>query len=509
MDNGAKSSFNIDFTKSGSFWHNFRRGFLAKDIRPDLSFQNEYTCSFEEARKRAKQMKVDADIAYLRRRGQKPKYDPEKIYWSAEVNAREWHTIEDLKRVAEVIEKEMGYRLIYGCLHKDEGHLNDDGEWVKNVHFHLEFISLDENGISQHRKTFSPSLMSRIQTEIAKTLGMERGISKEITGREHLTPKQFKQAVKLQEPIKQALKLTKDELKEATAKIKTLEEALKSANLEARNELKEQGASRPEYAALEAENRKLKDELAELKKAPDLDIEDFSKIFKEKIEKLRHHSKIDVEVEKTINANNLRGGILGGFDKDSIMAYVADSVAIKYAAQATIKEAQTALTELAAKKEINVRAQLRALQENRILGSFLGATSSKPAVDVEALQAENLQMRQNFDRLQKQNAELQRMLKSSVDLAKQKDVQIAELTKVNQEGLKLANDSFFLGQAAMLSELVGSGRLYVEPKGRYLIESLDDISSGKTAISNFAGTKSGLLSYAPALHSPKNDLDFK
>jgi len=189
MDNNAKSSFNIDFTKSGSFWHNFRRGFLAKDIRPDLSFQNEYTCSFEEARRLAKQMKIDADVAYLRRRGQKPKYDPEKIYWSAEVNAREWHTIEDLKRAAAVIEKEMGYRLIYGCLHKDEGHLNDDGEWVMNCHFHLEFISLDENGISQHRKTFSPSLMSKIQTEIAKTLGMERGVSKEITGRTHLPPK--------------------------------------------------------------------------------------------------------------------------------------------------------------------------------------------------------------------------------------------------------------------------------------------------------------------------------
>ena len=105
---------------------------------------------------------------------------------------------------------------------------------------------------------------------------------------------------------------------------------------------------------------------------PEVDIEDFSKIFKEKIEKLRHHPKIDVEVEKTINANNLRSGILGGFDKDSIMAYIADSVAVKYAAQSTIKEAQTALTELTVKKEINVRAQLAALRENKTLGGFLG-----------------------------------------------------------------------------------------------------------------------------------------
>ena len=85
----------------------------------------------------------------------------------------------------------------------------------QNVHFHLEFISLDENGISQHRKTFSPSLMSKIQTKIANVLNMERGISKEITGREHLTPRQYKQAVKLQEPLKQGLKLAKADLAEA------------------------------------------------------------------------------------------------------------------------------------------------------------------------------------------------------------------------------------------------------------------------------------------------------
>ena len=507
MDNNAKSSFNIDFTKAGSFYHNFRRGFLAKDVRGDLSFQNEYTCSFEEARKRAKQMKIDADIAYLRRRGQKPKYDPEKIYWSAEVNAREWHTIEDLKRAAAVIEKEMGYRLIYGCLHKDEGHLNDDGEWVMNCHFHLEFISLDENGISRHRRTFNPSLMSKIQTEIAKTLGMERGQSKEITGREHLTPKQFKQAVKLQEPIKQELKLTKDELKEAKAKIKALESQLKAANLEARADLQEQGASRPSYALLEAENKKLKDELAELKKAPDLaDLEDFSKLFKEKIKKLKAHPKLDEVVEKTIQ-NKIKTTTFGNFDKASVLAYVSNSVVVKQAATEVLKEAQTALTELAAKKEINVRAQLRALQENRILGSFLGATSSKPAFDVDAIKKENEGLLKTLDSLQKQNELLQKTLKDTVGLVKQKDIEIEALKKSNQGGLGVsANDSFCLGQASMLSELARSGRLHIEPKGQHLVDSLDDYLKGRYSADYFAGIKSGLLSYAPRVNQPENGL---
>lgn len=511
MDNGAKSSFNIDFTKSGSFWHNFRRGFLAKDIRPDLSFQNEYTCSFEEARKRAKQMKVDADIAYLRRRGQKPKYDPEKIYWSAEVNAREWHTIEDLKRAAAVIEKEMGYRLIYGCLHKDEGHLNDAGEWVMNCHFHLEFISLDENGISQHRKTFSPSLMSKLQTEIAKTLGMERGQSKEITGREHLTPKQYKQAVKLQEPIKQELKIAKDALKEAKAKIKTLEEALKSANLEARNALKEQGGKREDYAALEQENKRLKNELDELKKAPDLgNIEDFKKSFEDKIRELMKHSKIKEIAEQTLNNEAiLKPVTFGGYSKESVSAYVLGSVARYNAANKTLEKAQTFIHEIVVKKEISTKAQLAALRENKTLGGFLGATASKMDVDVTVLKRENAGLVDTVDQLQKQNKALQKTLKATTDLVKQKDIEIETLKKSNQEGLGATNDRFFMGQASMLAELVGSGKLCVEPKGQHLVESLRGYLNGEYPSADyFAGIKSGLLSYVPSFAAPKNDLEY-
>ena len=509
MDNNAKSSFNIDFTKAGSFYHNFRRGFLAKDVRGELSHENEYTCSFEEARKKAKQMKIDADIAYLRRRGQKPKYDPEKIYWSAEVNAREWHTIEDLKRAAAVIEKEMGYRLIYGCLHKDEGHLNDAGDWVKNVHFHLEFISLDKNGISQHRKTFNPSLMSKIQTKIAAVLGMERGIPKEITGRTHLPPKQYKQAMKMQEPLKQELKLAKADLAAAKKQIKELEEQLKAANKQARADLQEQGASRGDYAALEAENRKLKDDLAELKKMPDLDnLEDFSKIFKEKIERLCRHPKLDDEVEKVVSSS-LRSTLLGDFKKEDVLAYVADAVATKQAAINTIKEAQVTLKEVAIKKEISVKAQLMAVRENKTLGGFLGAVGRSDA-DVIVLKRENAELADTVDQLQKQNKALQKTLRATSEIIAQKDAQIAELTKMNQEGLKPANDHFFMGQASMLSELARSGRLFVEPKGRYLIESLDSYLKGEyTSADSFIGIKSGLLSYTPAIHTPKNDLDFR
>lgn len=505
MDNGAKSSFNIELMKPTGFYHNFRRGFLAKDVRAELSHLNECTCSFSEARQRAARMKADADAAYLARTGRRPKYDEKKIYWEAEVNAHERHTIDDLKKAGAVIEQEMGYRMIYGVIHKDEGHYNDEGQFIKNVQFHIAFISLDENGISQHRKTFSPSLMSKIQTKIAQTLNMERGIPKEITGRVHLTPQQFKQAVKLQEPLKQELKLVKKDLADAKKTIKELENALKEANKHARADLQAQGGKREDYAALEAENRKLKDDLAELKKMPDLDnLEDFSKIFKEKIERLRRHPKIDGEVERVVSSS-LRSTLLGDFKKEDVLAYVADAVATKQAAINVIKEAQVTLKEVAVKKEISVKAQLMAVRENKTLGGFLGAVGRSDA-DVIVLKRENAELADTVDQLQKQNKALQKTLRATSEIIAQKDAQIAELTKMNQEGLKPANDHFFMGQASMLSELVGSGKLCVEPKGQHLVDSLGDYLKGGYSADYFAGVKSGLLSYVPSFNQVENGL---
>ena len=506
MDNNAKSCVSILVAKPGNFWHNFRRGFLPNDCHKELVHENEYTCSFEEARRLAKQMRDDAVAAYQRKYNQKPQFDEEKIFWEASINAREYHTLDDLRKAGKIIEKKTGYRMVYGAIHRDEGHLNDAGVFVKNTHFQVLLISLDENGNSMHRITRGKrQLMRDIQTEVAKILGMERGIDKRISGREHLTPRQYKQAIKIAEPIKQELKLTKDELKESKAKIKALESALKEANKQARADLQEQGGKREDYSVLEAENRKLKNELDELKKAPDLaDLEDFSKLFKEKIKKLKAHPKLDEVVEKTIQ-NEIKTTTFGNFDKASVLAYVSNSVVVKQAATDVLKEAQTALTELATKKEISVKAQLAAIRENKTLGGFLGAVGRSDA-DVAVLRREKAELVDTVDQLQKQNKALQKTLKATSEIVVQKDAQIAELQK-NQEGLKLANDSFFLGQAALLSELVRSGQIYIEPKGRYLVESLDDISSGKTAISNFAGIKSGLLSYSPVSSSPKNDLE--
>jgi hypothetical protein len=521
MDNNAKSCFHIDPMKEFAYWHDFRQGFQASNVQGELTKNNEYSCTFSEARARAKQMKDEADAAYRARTGRRPHYNDEAIYWEATVNLRPWHTKEDIEKVVKILEKRLGYRTVFWTRHRDEGHIATDDEmdelglsstdqrpFIENDHFHIAMFSLDENGNSLHRLNYGkPNLISQIQTEIAQALGMERGISKKITKRAHLTPRQYRQAMSLQEPLQAKLGDVKNELKDAKKQIKELEEALKSANKQARANLQKDGAKREDYATLEQENRKLKDELAAFKKASaDVNVEDFEKTFKEKIEKLRNHPKIDVEVEKAIKANNLRSGILGGFDKNSIMTYVADAVAVKYAAQSVIKEAQVALKKATVKKEIDVYEQLKALRENKIAGALFGA-AAKPDVDVDALKKENASLLQTFDFLQKQNKDLQTALEKATSLINQKNTGLEKPQK-NQEVVKQLDDSFFRGQAALLSQLIRNKQLYIEPKGQHLVDSLDDYLKGGYSTDYFSGIKSGLLSHCPSI-TPKNDLDFK
>lgn len=523
MDNNAKSCFHIDPMKEFAYWHDFRQGFQASNVQGVKTKDNEYSCTFAEARALAKKMKDEADAAHRARTGRRPTYNSESIYWEATVNLRSWHTKEDVEKVVKILEKRLGYRTVFWTRHRDEGHFATDDEmdelglssadqrpFIENDHVHIAMFSLGENGNSLHRLNYGkPNLISQIQSEIAQILGMERGLSKKITKRTHLTPSQYRQAMSLQEPLQVKLGDVKNELKDAKKQIKLLEERLKTANLEARADLQEQGASRPDYAKLEAENKKLKDELAELKKMPDLDnLEDFSKIFKEKIERLRRHPKLDEVVEKTIR-NEIKTTTFGNFDKASVLAYVSNSVVVKQAATDVLKEAQAALTELTVKKEINVRAQLAALRENKTLGGFLGAASKMDA-DIAALKREKAELDNVVDQLQKQNKALQKTLKATTDLVSKKDTQIAGLMKANQEGFSsIASDNFQLGQAVMLSELIANKKLYIEPKGQSLLLGLDSIVSGEYPAKNFEGIKSGLLSYCPSVHTPKNDLDFK
>ena len=325
---------------------------------------------------------------------------------------------------------------------------------------------------------------------------------KEITGRTHLTPRQYKQAVKLQEPLKQELKIAKADLKTAKERIKQLEGQLKEANLEARNELKEQGGKREDYAKLEDENRKIKAELAELKKAPaNVNVDDEMAKIVEKIKKIKHSTRVVAEAETEFS--NLKNGF-GILDRDMVFAFVSEAVALGYAAHEQIQSYVPVLNDVERYKA--EAAQAANLKDNKIAKAFFGGIASKPDVDVDVLKRENAELVDTVDSLQRQLRTLQKTLKATSEIVAQKDAQIAELQK-NQVGVKTSDESFFQGQAVMLSELVRSVKVCVEPKGRHLVESLDCYLKGEYPSTDyFAGIKSGLLSYIPQINQSENGL---
>lgn len=518
MGNNAKSCFHIDPMKSEfAYWHDFRQGFQASNVQAEMTKNNEYSCTFSEARAKAAQMKNDADAAYRARTGRRPSYNSESIYWEATVNLRPWHTKEDIEKVVKILEERLGYRAVFWTRHRDEGHFATDDEieeldlrtterpFINNDHMHIAMLSLDEQGNSMHRRNFGkPGLISQIQTEIAQALGMERGINKKITNRTHLTPRQYRQAMSLQEPLRVKLKDTKNELKDAKKQIKELEEQLKTANKQARAELKEQWASREDYAALGQENRLLKNELAALKKAPVIvNIDDEMAKIMEKIKKIKNSKRVVTEAETEFA--NLKNGF-GILDRDKVYAFVSEAVALGYAAHEQIRSYAPVLNGVERYKA--EAAQATNLRNSKVAKAFFGGIASKPDVDVDAIKKENEGLLKTFDMLRTQNERLQKTLKATTDLVKQKDIEIETLKKSNQEGFGVT-DSFLLGQATLLSELIRDKKICIEPKGQSLLAGLNDYMGGVYSADFFTGIKSGLLSYCPSIHTPKNDLDFK
>lgn len=517
MDNNAKSCFRIDPMKSEfAYWHDFRQGFQASNVQGEMTKDNEYSCTFSEARAKAKQMKDEADAAYRARTGRAPSYNAESIYWEATVNLRGFHTREDIEKVVQILEKRLGYRTVFWTRHRDEGHFATDDEmdelglsstdqrpFIENDHVHIAMFSLGENGNSLHRLNYGkPNLISQIQTEIAQSLGMERGLSKKITKRTHLTPRQYRQAMSLQEPLQVKLGEVKKDLAEAKKQIKALEGQLKEANKQARAELQQQGGKREDYAALEQENRLLKNELAELKKMPaDVNVDDEMAKIVERIQKIKNSKRVVTEAETEFA--NLKNSF-GILDRDKVYAFVSEAVALGYAAHEQIRSYMPVLNDVERYKA--EAAQATNLKDNKIAKAFFGGIVSKPDVDVDAIKKENEGLLKTLDSLQKQNELLKKTLKDTVGLVKQKDAQIAELQK-NQEGFGVtANDHFYLGQATLLSELINSKKLCIEPKGHSLLLGLDSIISGEYPPANFEGIKSGLLSYVPRISQPENGL---
>ena len=109
-------------------------------------------------------------------------------------------TMEQLQRFCEVCKERWGITALQVFIHRDEGHYGvpkDVATWKPNLHAHIVWDWM--NHITGKSCKLDENAMSEMQTVLAECLDMERGTSKEITGKEHLERTDFILAKQKQE----------------------------------------------------------------------------------------------------------------------------------------------------------------------------------------------------------------------------------------------------------------------------------------------------------------------
>lgn len=282
----ATSSIHIGNGRGGYFSHNSREVTTSNSI-----FNNEENfCShskneaFEIYRNELKARSEN----YQNRTGQKLQ---KKVvtHLSAIVNFNEDHTPDDIKKVGEHLEKKFDTKVIQFSMHRDEGHVTDDGEVVKNYHAHIEFMGIDSQGKSIKRNLHKKELVE-LQTEVAEILGMKRGrnFNQEF--------KDFKQGKRDTMPTK-AKRLDTYEYKahkqEESKAVLAKQKDLTKLNAELRAELQANNATRADFARLEQSMRVLKEQV----RAKDLTIAELQKTLSEAREEILEH-KTSISTQK-------------------------------------------------------------------------------------------------------------------------------------------------------------------------------------------------------------------
>ena len=307
--------------------------FILHSVRANDSYskvftdeQNEYLYNKDTALKLFRNELKKRELAYQKRTGKKlPKNTATLL--SAIVNLNKEHTLEDVKKIAEYLEKTLDTKVVSVAIHRDEGKLvnkitgeefysgidfirnefDDKLYWidenkklkeevnleefeiVKNYHAHLEFMGLDSNGVAIKRNKLSKYYLSKLQDVVAETLKMERGFNyykTQTKAKKRLDVAEFKKAGVTKRKAK----------KEVLAKVKDLKEE----NKRIREKFKQLGAVREDYAKLEQLVRKLKEKI----KAKELTLQEMQEKFDKQLEELEIKLKEEQEKNKQLDNEN-------------------------------------------------------------------------------------------------------------------------------------------------------------------------------------------------------------
>ena len=257
------SSINFKKSKDFQVFHN-------STIRPNYAIGDElsYTLTGKQALNLKNQIIENAKEAYTKHTGQR--FKATSYEWSAVVNIKPDSTMQDLEKLANHFQNKYGFQCYQIAIHRDEGHIDENGNKVINHHAHMEFVTLDKNtGKSLFRADLQrPKALRQMQNEVAEILQMQRGIDKRISKRERIEPRKYAQ---MKENEKENIKALKDELAEKESEIKENYISKKDLKQKIEQERKawiaEQGHTKEEYAELRALNDKNYKTIQELENA--------------------------------------------------------------------------------------------------------------------------------------------------------------------------------------------------------------------------------------------------
>ena len=207
----AKSAITFQKAKGHSYKHNFRKDEPNYLLEPQDRKENSYW----QKEKTAQEIFNDELKKANRKGGRIPKF--ENSHWEAVCNLNANHNLDDLKKLAEHIEKKFNITCTAIAIHRDEGHYNDKGKAEYNYHAHINFMTYKDGRQNWRKELIKPDDLRELQTETAEILGMERGKDKRETGRERLEHKEYKAIAKEKQALIRELEaeiLSKKEIKE-------------------------------------------------------------------------------------------------------------------------------------------------------------------------------------------------------------------------------------------------------------------------------------------------------
>jgi len=250
----AKSSIHIQAGQLGVFQHNDRSRPTKNTIFHD---EKSLAVTAKDAFKIYREELALRSAAYKKRTGQRLQKRA-ITHLSAIVNLEQHHEFEDIKEIAKVLAETLDTRILQVAIHRDEGHIDENGNAIKNYHAHIEFMGLDSKGGSV-RKKLTKGYLSNLQDFTAFALKMDRGhnYARERKKRpKRLDTYEFKKA-----------KMSEEEARrEGRAHLNDL----KAENARLRAELKAFQAQREQYAMLEGVVKELREQI----RAKDLTIDD-------------------------------------------------------------------------------------------------------------------------------------------------------------------------------------------------------------------------------------------